>query len=412
MATLVQHDSRPTPPADVADPDLYADRDPLPVWRHLRATSPVHWNDRPEHGGGFWAIMSYEPAVQVYRDNKAFTCERGIRLTLDPKPTDAAAGKMMTVTDPPRHTKLRKVMNACFTPRRTASLEKTMHEVLEPLIDDALAKDSVDFVSDVAAVLPSVIFCHFMDVARREHRTLIDLTSTAFGASLGDSGCPVSSAESTKANARIFFHYSKLLAQRRAEPGDDVVSILAASTVDGEPLTDAEIIMNCNVLLLGAHETTRLSSAGALLALMAHPDEWRRLRNGDVDLDTAVEEVLRYTSPAMHRLRVAREDTVVAGQLIRAGERVAIWNPSANRDESVFAEPDTLRLDRKPNRHLALGLGNHFCIGAGLARVELRAFLRVLVDKIADAEFTEPVRWTRSNFAWGAERMAVSLRGR
>jgi cytochrome P450 len=261
-------------------------------------------------------------------------------------------------------------------------------------------------------VLPSVIFCHFMDVAPEEHHTLVELTSTAFGASLGESDCPVSTVDSTRANARIFLHYSKLLAQRRATPGDDVVSILAASTVDGAPLTDTEIIMNCNVLLLGAHETTRLSSAGALLALMAHPDEWRRLRDGDIDLDTAVEEVLRYTSPAMHRLRVAREDTVIGGQVIRAGERVAIWNPSANRDEAVFDEPDTLRLDRRPNRHLALGLGSHFCIGAGLARVELRAFLRVLVDKVADAQLTEPVRWTRSNFAWGLERMPVALRAR
>jgi cytochrome P450 len=191
-----------------------------------------------------------------------------------------------------------------------------------------------------------------------------------------------------------------------------LVSILATSLVDGVALTDAEIVMNCNVLLLGAHETTRLASAGGLLALMEHADEWRRLRDGQVELDTAVEEILRYTSPAMHRLRVARAETVVGGQTIRPGERVAIWNPSANRDEAVFPRPDSLCLDRKPNRHLALGLGNHFCIGAGLARVELPAFLRVLVAKVAEVHLTEPARWTRSNFAWGLERMPVALRRR
>jgi cytochrome P450 len=404
--------TRPVASTDVADPDLYVGGDPLPVWRELRATAPVHWNDRPQHGDGFWAIMSYEPAVQVYRDPKVFTSEHGNRLTSDPLAIDAAAGRMMTVTDPPRHTKLRNVMNASFARRRTQTLERTVHEVLEPLVDEALEKGTVDFVAEVAAVLPSVMFCHFMDVAREEHGTLTDLTSRSFGMSLGEDGCPVSAVDSTKANAMIFFRYAKLLAERRGSPGDDLVSALATGRVDGAPLTDAEIIMNCNVVLLGANENTRLACAGALLALMEHRDEWRRLRAGEVDLDTAVEEVLRYTSPNMHLMRVAREDVVVGGQLIRTGERVAVWNPSANRDEAVFADPDTLRLDRKPNRHLALGHGNHFCIGAGIARVELRALLRVLVDKVGDAHLAGPLRWTRSNFSWGLEHMPVTLRPR
>jgi cytochrome P450 len=403
---------RATTELDVADPDLYADGDPLPVWAELRATAPVHWNDRPEHGGGFWAVLTYQPAVQVYKDAAGFTSTRGIRLQVDPSAIDAAAGKMMIVTDPPRHSKFRKVMNSGFTPRRTEALAETMRATLEPLIDEALERGTVDFVTDVAAVLPAVIICHLMDMAPEEHRDLTDWTSKAFGASLGSSGCPVTHAASTEANTRIFLHYARLLRRRRAEPGEDVVSVLARETIDGEPLTDAEVIMNCNGLLLGANETTRLASAGGLLALMNNPGEWRRLRDGEVTLDTAVEEILRFTSPAMHMVRVATRDTVVGGQLVRQGERVALWNPSANRDQSVFADPERLDLGRRPNRHLAFGLGHHFCIGAALARVELRAMLTVLLERTSGAEFAGPVRRMRSNFMWGVESMPVALRPR
>lgn len=392
---------------DVADPNLYADGDPLPLWAELRATAPVHWNDHPEHGGGFWAVMTHAPATRVYKDNAAFSSERGIRLTVDPNAIAAATGRMMIVTDPPRHAKFRKLMHPGFGPRRAARLERAMDEILRPLIDEALNRESVDFVSDVAAVLPAVIISQLMDMAIEEHEQLTELTSKAFGASLGEAGCPVTQGDSTRANLLIFRHYMRLLAKRRAVPGADVVSLLAQGDVDGIPLTDDEIVMNCNGLLLGANETTRLASAGGLLALIQHPDQWALLRTGAVSVDTAVEEILRWTSPAMHMVRVARHDVDLDGVLVRAGERVALWNPSANRDETVFDRPEAFDLSRKPNRHIAFGAGAHFCIGAALARMELQVMLRVLIEKVAGAELTGPVRRMRSNFIWGIERLPV-----
>ncbi|GAA4834673.1 cytochrome P450 [Kitasatospora terrestris] len=400
---------RPTPALNVADPALYAHGDPLPVWRELRATAPVHWNDTGVPGEAFWAVMTYEPAVQVYKGTNTFTSERGMRLGSGRHGVDAAAGRMMIVTDPPRHTKLRNLMNSAFTPRRTAQMEQTMRDVLTPLIDEAVETGVVDFVTDIAAVLPAAIVCHIMDVAREEHQAFTDMTSRAFGANLGAEGGPVSVAASTVANAKIFAYYARLLEQRRAAPGDDVVSTLATSEVDGVPLTDAEIVMNCNGILLGANETTRLASAGGLLALIENPAQWQRLRDGDVSPDSAVEEVLRYTSPAMHMKRVARTDTEIGGQTIKAGETVAIWNPSANRDEAVFDRPDRLDLGRTPNRHLAFGMGSHFCIGAALARIELRVMLQLLVDRLSGAELAGPVRTMHSNFMWGVEHMPVTL---
>ncbi|MFE4613673.1 cytochrome P450 [Streptomyces niveus] len=408
-STVSTYADRPAAPYDVTDVALYADGDPLPVWRDLRATAPVHWNSTGIPGEEFWAVMTYDSAVQVYKDSTAFTSERGMRLGSTQHGVDAAAGKMLIVTDPPRHARLRQLMNSAFSPRRTAEMEQTMRDVLNPLIDDAFERGVVDFVTDIAAVLPAAIVCHIMDVARDEHGAFTEMTSKAFGASLGEEGGPVTVAASARANAKIFAYYAKLLKQRRAQPGNDVVSTLAHGEVDGVPLTDTEIIMNCNGILLGANETTRLASAGGLLALIENPAEWQRLRDGVVSLDTAVEEILRYTSPAMHMKRVARIDTEVGDQYVKAGETVAIWNPSANRDEAVFDRPDTLDLARKPNRHLAFGTGSHFCIGAALARVELRVMLQILVDRLSGAEIAGPVRRMRSNFMWGVERMPVTL---
>lgn len=396
---------------DVADPDLYAAGDPIEVWERLRAEAPLHWNDHPA-GGGFWAVMRYGPALEIYKDNAAFTSEQGMRLGADPQAVAAAAGRMLIVTDPPRHSKIRRLMNPVLSPRRTAALAEMMRSILEPLVDAALEAQVVDFVSDVAAVLPSAIVCHLMDVRQEERLSLVELTSTAFGSALGPGACPVSDLSRVQANAKIFRYYLELLQQRRAIPAEDIVSVLAGGTVDGAALTDTDIIMNCNGLLSGANETTRLASAGALLALIENPRQWASVRNGDVGLESSVEEILRYSSPAMHVTRVARTKTEIDGFTIRPGERVAIWTPSVNRDEAMFDRPHCFDLGRSPNRHLAFGAGTHFCIGASLARIELTVFLAVLLEKIDHAEIVGPVRRMRSNFMWGLESLPVRLSAR
>ena len=390
---------------DLADPDLYAVGDPVPVWQRLRETAPVHWNDHPA-SGGFWAVVAHEPALQVYK-GREFTSEQGMRLGSDPQAVAAAAGRMLIVTDPPRHTGIRRLIAPVLNPRRVGAMEETMREVLEPLVDAALERGTLDFVSEVAAVLPSAIVCQLMRIDQEERLRLVELTSTAFGSSAD--GCPVSPTARIQANASIFRYYLGLLGRRRANPGDDIVSVLAEGLVDGEPLTDSEIILNCNGLLSGANETTRLASAAAVLAFIEHEDQWELLRSGRLDLDTAVEEILRWSSPNMHVIRTARTDTVICGQEIRAGQQVAVWTPSVNRDETVFDQPHTFDLRRTPNRHLTFGAGSHFCVGASLARVELRVFLQVLAAKVARAEVTGPVRRMRSNFMWGIESLPVRL---
>ena len=395
---------------DVADPALYENGDPVTLWARLRATQPVFWNNHPP-GPGFWAVMSYRPALEVYRNTDAFTSELGMRIDSDPAAVQAAAGKQLIVTDPPTHPRLRQLMNSAFLPRVVSGLERAMRQVIEPLIDQALSKDVVDFVSDVAAVLPAAIICDIMNVPQAERAMMIDLTSKAFGASVGgDVKCPMSELEKTEAHSEIFLYYTELVEERRRDPGSDVVSALIQGDLGGRPLTDEEVLLNCDGLLTGANETTRHASAAGLLALIENPDQWQRLQEGSISLDTAVDEVLRYTAPALHVVRVATKDVEVGGQMVRAGESVAIWNSSVNRDETVFPDPDRFDLARTPNRHLTFGIGPHFCLGAPLARAELKVLLQVLAEKVTDLELAGPIERMRSNFMWGIESMPVSLR--
>jgi cytochrome P450 len=395
---------------DIADPALYESGDPVAVWAQLRATTPVFWNEHPP-GPGFWAVMAYEPALEVYRNTDAFTSELGMRIDSDPAAIRAAAGKMLIVTDPPAHQRLRQVMNSAFLPRVVATLAESMRAVIEPLVMAALRKESIDFVSEVAAVLPAAIICDIMDVPQSDRSRLVELTSKAFGASVGaDARCPASGElERTEAHAEIFAYFSELSERRRRKSGDDVISALIEGEVGGRRLTDTEVLMNCDGLLTGANETTRHASAAGLLALIEHPGEWHRLRNGEVGVDSAVEEVLRYTSPALHVMRVAVEDVKVGEQLVQAGDAVAVWNSSANRDEAIFTDPDKFDLSRSPNRHLTFGIGPHFCLGATLARVELRVLLEVLAQRVTHMELAGTVRRMRSNFMWGIEHLPVSL---
>lgn len=394
---------------DVADPDLYASGDPVATWARLRATTPVFWNEHPP-GPGFWSVMTYQPALDVYRNTNAFTSELGMRVDSDPAAVKAAAGKMLIVTDPPVHPRLRQLMNSAFVPRVVATLEESMRRVIEPLVDQALEKGSVDFVSEVAAVLPAAIICDIMNVPQVERSMMIELTSQAFGASVGASdGCPMDQLQKTEAHSEIFLYYAELVEERRRNPGDDVVSALIQGDLGGRPLTNEEVLLNCDGLVTGANETTRHASAAGLIALIENPGEWRRLKTGEVSIESAVDEVLRYTSPALHVMRVATRDVEVGGQQVIAGEAVVLWISSANRDESVFPHPARFDLGRKPNRHLTFGMGPHFCLGAPLARVELKVLLQVLTERVSHMEITGPVKRMRSNFMWGVDHLPVAL---
>lgn len=391
-------------PIDLANKALYADGAPEAVWATLRRECPVYWNGRPD-GKGFWAITRYHDAAGVLKRTAVFSSESGMRLDDNRAATAEAAGRLLIVTDAPRHAKLRKVISSAFTPKMTARLEANMRAIVREELDKALSARVCEF-TDFAATLPVAVICDLLGVPRADWPFMLKCTRVAFGES--DSGV----LERVEAHASIMDYYQYLVDERRHKPADDLISVMINGSVDGVPLTDEEIFLNCDGLLSGGNETTRHATVGGLLALMQNPDQWHLAASSPASVTTVVEEILRYTSPAMHVLRTPREDVEVAGQFIRANEPVAVWIPSANRDESVFDDPGRFDVTRTPNPHVAFGVGPHYCLGASLARAELRVLFGELLSAVSRAEPAGRVTRLRSNLIWGYESLPVILRGR
>ncbi|MBH5338541.1 cytochrome P450 [Streptomyces pactum] len=393
---------------DLSDPELYRTERPEEIWARLRAAGPLHRNERPG-GSPFWAVMSHPVASQVLKNSAVFTSERGMRLDHNPAATAAAAGKMLIVTDPPRHGKIRRIINSAFTPRMVKRLEDTMRTIVVETLEEALEKGTGDFV-EAAARLPVSVICDMLGVPRQDWGFMLEKTMAAFGSD-AENGADHAMRAAT-AHTDLLLYYDELVERRRKDPQEDVVSALVQGEVDGVPLTDEEIFLNCDGLVSGGNETTRHATVGGLLALMDNPDQWDRLRADPGLLTTAVQEVLRYTTPAMHVLRTATEDTELAGERIAAGDQLAVWLPSANRDEQVFTDPEAFDVGRTPNRHLTFATGTHFCLGSALAITELTVMFEELTRRVGSAVPAGEVRRMRSNLIWGFESMPVTLERR
>lgn len=387
---------------DLSDPTIYSDGDPESIWAQMRASSPVHFvaaTNVPD----FWAVLSYEAIVTVLKDSDMFMSSRGMRLDHEPAATAAASNRMLIVTDPPRHGRIRRIVNSAFTPRMVARLEQNMRTTAASAMDAALDAGTCDF-TEVAAALPVAMICDMLGIPAKDRDYLRELTVTAFGGASGRKG-----KSDVEAHIEILVYCADLVDRRRREPGDDIVTALTQGEVDGVPLTDDEIILNCDGLISGANETTRHAITKGLLALVDNPDQWQMLAADHELLPSAVQEILRYTSPALHVLRTTSRCTDLAGHQIAAGERVAVFPPAGNRDESVFPAPLRFDITRSPNRHLTFAAGTHFCLGSALATSELTVMFDEIVRRVAGATPTGPIRRLRSNLIWGIESFPVEL---
>ncbi len=389
---------------DLADPTLYESGDPESTWAALRAESPVFWNEEPG-GAGFWALTRYDDVSRVCRDTAAFSSARGMRLGTDQAAADAAAQKMLIVTDPPRHAKLRRIMQSVFVPSMLRRLDSDIRHTVVDCLERAVSSDGCDFV-EIIGRLPVAAVCTLIGVPRADWEFMLERTRIAFGSMDGDEGDKLAKIE---AHADILVYYDQLAACRRRQPEGDIVSALVDGEVDGVRLTDEEVFLNCDGLISGGNETTRHAAAGGLLALIENPDQWKRLRADAGIIPTAVVEILRYTSPGMHVLRTATRDVVIRDQPIRAGDRVTLWLAAANRDEDVFTSPERFDVGRSPNRHLTFAFGEHHCLGAALARMELTILLQELTARVSRIEQRGPARRLRSNLLRGLERLPVAL---
>jgi cholest-4-en-3-one 26-monooxygenase len=321
--------------------------------------------------------------------------------------------------DPPEHGEFRKLASRHFTPRALAKLERPIEELTEQILNDVAGRAAPgerfegDFVEDVAARLPLAVIAEMLGVPREDHELLFRWTNETIGSTDPEYQQSRTAAQTAEGSRLALFEYFHRLAEaRRTAPRDDIVTVLVTAESDGRPLPPLELLSYFFLLVVAGNETTRNAISGGLLAFMQHPDEWQRLRAAPDGIERAVEEVLRWTSPVIQFTRTAAEDTEVRGQRIRAGESLALFYPSANRDEDVFEEPFRFRTERRPNPHLAFGFGEHFCMGAHLARLELRIVFRSLLRRLAQVEPAGPVERLRSSFVGGIKHMPVRYRMR
>jgi cytochrome P450 len=385
---------------NLTDPALFSHGDPYAVWRWLRQNDPVYWHP-PRDLPGFWVLTKYDDVHAVYRDPATFSSASGILLRPESYGGDPGGGRTLALTDPPHHRKLRALVDDWFTPRSIRLLDAEMRDIAHDVVIRALEHERCDFVTEIAARVPLYVICKMMGVPRNDWGSLFTLTSDAFGAS--------DAAIRRSAHLDLLQYFEDLANTRAKSPAEDLISVLVTAKIDGRKLTVDEVILNCDNLLVGGTENTVLTASGGMLAFLQHPEQWQALSTEPELIHSAVEEVLRWTSTAAHIMRTATVPVTMRGRRIEAGDRVTLWNPSANRDESVFDDPDRFSVRRKPNRHITLGAGEHFCLGGMLGRAELRLLYEELLRNTEGIELDGTPVMLSSIIVNGPERLPVRL---
>lgn len=397
----------PTAPIDLGDLAHFRRGAPHAIFDRLRRDHPVHWN--PEvRGAGFWSLTRHADVLAVSRASDDFPVALHGNMIFDQFGDDDPRAHMMIELDDPEHARYRALVNRGFSSRQVQRLFPYAHKRVGEILDAVLERGRCDFVADVAGLLPTAVIAELMGVPSSDREALYEIANRVMAFSDPEYGGGEGGAN-TAAMAEMMRFAADLGRERRRRPAEDLTSQLLQAEVDGECLSQEEFELFFLMLITAGIETTRSAIASGMLAFEAWPDEWRRLRAGEVCLDTAVEEVLRFTSPIHHFRRTAARDLEIAGQPIASGQKVVIWYSSANRDERVFPDPHRFDVGRKPNEHLAFGFGRHFCLGASLARLELGAMLAGLAERGVVLELAGDPEWLASNFAQSPKRMPVAL---
>ncbi|MCF3121562.1 cytochrome P450 [Streptomyces arenae] len=389
---------------DLLDPRFHADGDPHTVWAALRDRAPLHRQELPD-GRAFWSVTRYDDACRVLGDHEAFTSERGSligQLGRD----DAASGRMLVATDPPRHTELRRPLNRLFTGKALASTEARIRQAVRTVLAPALDGAEWDLARQ-AATLPMAVAGLLLDLPEEDWPRIVRWTGMA--AAPEDPAFRINNGPTTLAVAHheLFAYLTEQHRLRAGTPGDDAFRLLMTMHAGDGPLTVEEVVVNCYSVLLGANATTPHTVAGTVLALLEHPDSFRAVRRDPALIPSLVEEGLRWTSAASSFLRHAEHDVELGGGTVPKGDAVAVWVGSANRDASVFPDPYRFDPARTGNRHIAFGFGPHYCLGASVARITLRLFFEEAFALVDTWELAGEPRHLASNFVAGLTALPV-----
>lgn len=393
---------------DLTDPLAQADGDPHTVWRHMRLHDPVRWH-QVDGDTGFWSVTKFDDADFVLRDHTTFTSQRGTLLNLLGK-DDPAGGKQMAATDPPRHTRMREPLQRVLASKNVERYGGRIHQQVVKLLAPGASGEPFDFAQAMIA-LPMAVTGTMMALPEEDWERLARLTMAAVCPDdreyVGPGG-PQATLEA--AHRELFSYFQDVVTTRRKAPGDDLISTLLTMDVEGSRLSLGEVLSNCYSLLLGANVTTPFVPIAAMSRMLADPALARRWSTDPRLIATGTEEALRWASPANHFMRYAVRDVEIRGRAIRSGDAVVVWLGSANRDEDTFDRPFEFDITRRPNRHVAFGIGPHYCIGHTVARLSLRILFAELLGCYGDFEQTGEEEHLASNFVAGAKHLPMRMR--
>jgi cholest-4-en-3-one 26-monooxygenase len=398
---------------NLTDPDLFQRGTPHDQFKLLRREAPVYWHPEPD-GPGFWAVTKYQDLKWVSRNPALFSSARQGTLRQDPSATDLPAiQSIMLNMDPPQHRQYRTLVAQAFTPRIIGNMHGRIREMVRDIINGVIEKGECDFVEDVAALLPLEVICEMMGVPQEDRRHIYVLGNKMVGIDdpdLQTDGNPIVPGDAMAAFGEMFGYAGKLWTIAHEQPSDNLATALVRAELDGRKLDEMEFNFFFLLLLIAGNETTRTVTSNGMIALLDHPDQLRALEEDPSLVPSAVEEILRF-APAVHTFRrTATQASELRGQEIRPNDKLMLWYPSANRDEDVFADPDTFNIRRSPNEHVAFGFGEHYCLGANLARLELQEVFRGIAMRFRDMERTAEPRRLRSCFINGVKEMQVRFR--
>jgi cholest-4-en-3-one 26-monooxygenase len=382
---------------DLMDGHWY-EREPHDLWTWMRANAPVYYDAKND----VWGINKYRDILAVEKDPKTFSSFKAPRPHGDPLP-------MMISMDDPNHQRRRSLVNRGFTPKRVRAKEADIRRICNEIVDRVCEQGECDFVWDIAAPLPLLLIADMLGFPPESYDDLLEWSDDMIrGTTIND---PDVALKAMHAGMAFREFQLGVIADRRANPTDDLVSVLCHAEVDGERLDDESVVQESLLILIGGDETTRHVITGGMLALIANPGERQKLIEQRNLLESGVEEMLRWVTPIQNMARTVTKPVELGGEALPEGAQVMLMYPSANRDEDVFPEPFRFDVERSPNHHLAFGFGTHFCLGASLARLELKTMFDCLLDRLPDIELKAGARtdlpFRASNFITGPEAMPV-----
>ena len=395
-------------PVDLADSRSYVPGVPHQYLAWLRANDPVHW--QPEQNGpGFWAVTKYDDCVTVNRDWDRFSSARRGVMPFELTDEEVAQQSLMMVNmDPPLHTRYRRLVNKGFTPRIVRDLEADIHLQADRIIDEVCERGEADFVTEISAELPLRVIAELLGVPAEDRHRVFDWSNRMVGNEDPEYG--LTAEDAMAASLELYSYASRLYTEKRLDPHSDLMSVLTQVEVEGERLSELELELFFLLLTVAGNETTRNLMSGAMAAFFAFPDQWQLLLSDRSLLPKAVEEMLRFVSPVMNFRRTATEDLELRGVPIPEGAKVVFFHCSANRDEEVFEDPDRFDIRRDPNPHIAFGGGGpHFCLGANLARMEIKVMFEHLLDRLPDLRANGEMKRLQSQFINGVKHLPVAF---